>query len=216
MPDSGVASPETIPPETVPPLVVDLMCGPKAPITKAFLFCGWRSVNHDLSSPVCQELVKNYVAEAVLVVGALDCSTKSRAREIQSCPSHFVASNMQWGCLGWASRTSAGFPRTMWLATLFSTRCRQWSIEAVAPSVKNPARSLHWHIPREVEMEQSGQWTDTFYDACGFMGARHKRQRLRHNLFEVAQWPPLTTSTIPGVATLGIRRAHDFPIQGGG
>ena len=39
--------------------------------------------SHDLSSPVCQELVKNYVAEAVLVVGALDCSTKSRAREIQ-------------------------------------------------------------------------------------------------------------------------------------
>ena len=36
-------------------------------------------------------------------------------------------------------------------------------------------------------MEQSGQWTDTFYDACCLMGARHKR----HNLLEVAQWPPL-------------------------
>ena len=38
--------------------------------------------SHDLSAPACQELVKSYVAEAVLVVGALDCSTKSRAREI--------------------------------------------------------------------------------------------------------------------------------------
>ena len=75
----GLASPEAIASEAAPPLVVDLMCGPNAPISKV----DWvLDPSHDLSAPACQELVKSFVAEAVLVAGALDCSTKSRAREI--------------------------------------------------------------------------------------------------------------------------------------
>ncbi|CAE7361503.1 unnamed protein product [Symbiodinium sp. CCMP2592] len=56
---------------------------------------------------------------------------------------------------------------------------------------ENPNNSLHWCIPQEAEMWASDQWWDTRYDACCFMGARRKRQRLRHNIWELTQGPSL-------------------------
>ena len=40
-------------------------------------------------------------------------------------------------------------------------------------------------------MLASGLWLDSLYAGCecNFMGARCKRQRLRHNIPEVSQWP---------------------------
>ena len=64
-----IASPETLS-EAAPSLVVDLMCGPNAPITKAFLFCGRRSVPVDWVLGAGEELCSR---------GSF---TKSRAREI--------------------------------------------------------------------------------------------------------------------------------------
>ena len=40
-------------------------------------------------------------------------------------------------------------------------------------------------------MRVSDQWWDTRYDACCFMDARRKRQRLRHNIWELTQGPQL-------------------------
>ena len=40
-------------------------------------------------------------------------------------------------------------------------------------------------------MWATGQWWDARYDACCFMGARCKRQRLRHNIWELTQGPPM-------------------------
>ena len=56
---------------------------------------------------------------------------------------------------------------------------------------ENPLRSLHWHYPQAVAMEESNQWWDTDYAACCFAGARCKQQRLRHNVQEIADWPPI-------------------------
>ena len=82
----------TIPPrESKPaPLVADIFCGPTAPITKAFLFCGWHSIpidweldpSHDLSNPLRQQSLSEQLQEADCIMAAFDCSTKSRAREI--------------------------------------------------------------------------------------------------------------------------------------
>ena len=135
------------------------------------------------------------MAEAVLVVGALDCSTKSRARE-RNLPSGRKlpkprSEQHPMGVPGLGIEDQRRVSKDN-LACDFILDQMQTVIDRGGGALReNPARSLHWHIPREVEMEQSGQWTDTFYDACCFMGARHKRQRLRHNLLEVAQWPPL-------------------------
>ena len=72
------------------PLMVDLMCGPNMPLAKAFLFCGWRVLpidwsldsGHDLSNPLRQQALEAPLRSAAFTAAALDCSTKSRAREI--------------------------------------------------------------------------------------------------------------------------------------
>ena len=56
---------------------------------------------------------------------------------------------------------------------------------------ENPWRSLHWHLPREKAMFDTGEWWDTHYASCVFAGARCKSQRLRHNVEEINAWPPL-------------------------
>ena len=73
-----------------PPLMADLMCGPNLPLTKAFLWCGWRTVSvdwlldpaHDLSNPLRQKSLAGQLEETDFIAAAMDCSTKSRAREI--------------------------------------------------------------------------------------------------------------------------------------
>ncbi|CAE7241467.1 FCPB [Symbiodinium natans] len=56
---------------------------------------------------------------------------------------------------------------------------------------ENPRNSLQWHLPQEKAMSASGQWFDTDYHACCFMGARRKAQRLRRNIWELTQGPTL-------------------------
>ena len=70
--------------------MVDLMAGPNAPLTKAFIFCGWRTITvdwlidalHDLSHPLRQASLHEQLQDAAFLFAALDCSAKSRAREI--------------------------------------------------------------------------------------------------------------------------------------
>ena len=77
-------------------------------------------------------------------------------------------------------------------ACAFVLRAIQDAAERGAGAVReNPANSLHWLLPQEVQSFQSGLWRDTHYDACCWGGARYKRQRLRHNIDEIAAWPPM-------------------------
>ena len=72
------------------PLMADLMAGPNAPLSKAFLWCGWACItvdwlldpSHDLSHPLRQASLHEQLQEACFLSVAMDCSTKSRAREI--------------------------------------------------------------------------------------------------------------------------------------
>ena len=49
-----------------PPVMADLFAGPHAPLSKAFLFCGWRCLpvniklddSHDLSNPLRQDSLR--------------------------------------------------------------------------------------------------------------------------------------------------------------
>ena len=72
------------------PLVADLMCGPNAPLTRAFIMCGWRAMPidrlldtaNDLADEAAQLKLHTALTEVDLIVAALDCSTKSAARSI--------------------------------------------------------------------------------------------------------------------------------------
>ena len=76
------------------PLMADLFAGPNAPVTKAFLWCGSQCITvdwlldptHDLPNPLCRQSLSAQLEEVSFIVAAMDCSTKSRAREI---PLHF-------------------------------------------------------------------------------------------------------------------------------
>ena len=54
--------------------MADLMAGPRVPLTKAFLHCGWRCLpvdwlldaTHDLADPRRQELLHEQLLEAAL------------------------------------------------------------------------------------------------------------------------------------------------------
>ena len=84
----GEASPGSDRP--TPPCMADLMAGPNAPLTKAFLFCGWSAItvdwlldpSHDLANPQRQKSLRTQLQDVCFIAAALDCSTKSRAREI--------------------------------------------------------------------------------------------------------------------------------------
>ena len=65
--------------------MVDLFCGPNLPLGKAFLYCGWRCLPVDWAlDPMTSTRSDRNLSgkDAVFAAAALDCSTKSRAREI--------------------------------------------------------------------------------------------------------------------------------------
>lgn len=188
------------------PLMADIFAGPNVPITKAFLFCGWRAIpvdwqldsSHDLSNKHRQVSLHNQLQAADCIVAAFDCSTKSRAREI---PRQFNDGRP-------APRPLRTESQPEGLADLKPDEQRRVDVDNAACAFvldeieqlesrggisirENPLRSLHWHLPREKAMMESGKWTDTIYAACCFAGARCKMQRLRHNVSEIEAWPPL-------------------------
>ena len=123
---------------------------------------------------------------------ALDCSTKSRAREIPRIfadgrpgPKPLRAEAHPEGLPGLD-------PKNQRRVDVDNAAC-SWilkQLQAIADDGRgalreNPARSLHWSLPQEETMMESGLWYDTTYSACVFMSARCKHQRLRHNIHEI-------------------------------
>ena len=70
--------------------MADLYAGPNVPLSKAFIFCGWETISvdwmldksHDLSNSLRQQSLHDQLQSVCFIAAALDCSTKSRAREI--------------------------------------------------------------------------------------------------------------------------------------
>ena len=158
------------------PLLADLMSGPNAPLTKAFLFCGWRCITIEwLLNPQRDLADEDFLAELhtmLLTVGcicaALDCSTKSRAHEI---PRHFedgrpapqpLRSNQ------YPRRFTHSQGRDLHRVTRGNQACAfiLCEIQDLAARGGPPLRSLHdWELPHEKAMMKSGHWSDTCYAA---------------------------------------------------
>ena len=142
--------------------MADLMAGPNAPLTKAFISCGWRCLtvdwlldpSHDLADERRQQSLSSQLEEVIFIAAAIDCSTKSRAREI---PRRFEDGRPAPGplrsevqvypdglpiCRGVTPSESTSTTR---LATMCSQRSRSCELrDRGGGSVReNPARSLH-------------------------------------------------------------------------
>ena len=129
----------------------------------------------------------------------MDCSTKSRAREIcrvfDMVDQHqglFVLLNLFPEGLPNLSSSEQTRVDTDNRATSFILDQIQSHAERGGGSIReNPWRSLHWYLPQKQQMMNSGLWQDKRYSSCCLMGARAKSQCLRHNLDEISQWPVL-------------------------
>lgn len=189
--------------------MADLMAGPNAPLTKAFLFCGWECItvdwlidsSHDLANPLRQASLHEQLLTVDFIAAALDCSTKSRAREIprtfddgRPAPAPLRSERYPEGLPDLTGK-DAERVTTDNIACEFVLREIQELAERGGASVReNPWRSLHWYIKQEQSMWDSGMWRDKRYAACVFAGARCKSQCLRHNLDEIDGWRVYSSS----------------------
>jgi hypothetical protein len=185
--------------------MMDIMSGPNAPVTRACQWCGWAAVppidikidpGMDIDSKPVQDAIRQELASVHFVMMAIECSTKSRAREIPIAgakrpPRQLRSVECPMGLPGLT-------PQEQQRVDKDNRVCRfLLELAAEAPALgqanvrENPLNSYHWLDPAEVEMQESGAWQDTIYDACVFAGARRKRQKLRHNVDELSALPSL-------------------------
>ena len=181
------------------------MSGPNAPLTRAFVSCGWSCLTvdwllddtHDLSNVHRQASLSAQLEDVIFIAAALDCSTKSRAREIprrfedgRPAPGPLRSEVYPDGLPGLSKRDEARVQRDNAACAYVLDEIQKLHDRGGGSVRENPARSLHWWTTTEVAMWESGQWTDTSYAACTLGGARCKHQVLRHDIEEIAQWPP--------------------------
>ena len=184
--------------------MADLYAGPNAPLSKAFIFCGWETISvdwlidssHDLADPRRQESLHEQLKSVCFIAAALDCSTKSRAREIprdfgdgRPPPQPLRSEQHPLGLPNLSAEQATRVHKDNMAAKFVLSEIALLANRGGGSVRENPYNSLHWWTPEEMEMWTSGHWRDQRYSACCFGGARAKLQRLRHNLDEIAAWP---------------------------
>ena len=186
--------------------MADLMAGPNAPLTKAFLWCGWSCItvdwlldpSHDLANPLRQSSLSDQLQDAIFLSAAVDCSTKSRAREIprqfadgRPAPAPLRSESNPEGLPNLKGKAAERVHIDNVACAFVLDEIQKIAARGGASVRENPWRSLHWFLAQEEQMWDSGIWRDKHYAACVFAGARCKSQRLRHNLDEIDAWPPM-------------------------
>ena len=159
------------------PLMADLMSGPNAPLTKGFIMAGWRTMpidrlfgpHHDLSDTNVQLAVHEALRDAAFIAAALDCSTKSRCRQIPSkipgknLPPPLRSDEYPMGLPGLQGSDKERVATDNTAAEFILAELRLHADRGGASIRENPQNSLHWSTPTEVNMMSSGSWWDQLY-----------------------------------------------------
>ena len=203
--ESGVACEVSTSDEPTLPLMADIMSGPNAPLTKGFLMAQWRTIpvdrifgeHHDLSDVKVQMELHNLLTKADFVWAALDCSTKSRCRQIPSripgkqLPPPLRSDEHPMGLPGLQGSDKERVTTDNAAAEFALAELKVHRGRGGGSGRENPENSLHWSTPTELDMLAEGVWHDQFYEACSLQGARRKKQRLRHDIEEIRCWPSM-------------------------
>ena len=112
------------------PVFLDLLSGPNYPLSQAFCWAGWKVVqpidlqidrDFDITNSSVQRAIAHILPTCHLVSTAMDCSTKSRIREIAlpglRAPKPFGVSNIQEVFLLCLRTRHSGLTRIIRLAT---------------------------------------------------------------------------------------------------
>ena len=188
------------------PFMVDIMSGPNYPLAKAFEMAGWNifaidllfGPEHDLSNLDNQVEIRKRLKKADFIWAALDCSDKSRIREIprkhadgRPMPGPLRSEEFPMGMPDLQGHDKERVAASNSASEFILGELRLHQTKGGASGRENPANSLHWNTPTEVGMLKQGTWWDKIYDACTLQGARRKKQCIRHDVEEMLLWPDM-------------------------
>ena len=177
-----------------------LMCGKNAPVASALRRCGWSveaydwriSKHHDLTSPKLQKRLWAERDNVDALVKAMDYSTLLRARDIPvpGCPdAPPLVRSHEWpmGLKGLSREDDARVGAANGLIEFMAHLADQVAEDGGAVVGENPENSWYWAILELMHKFEGTNWHDTLYAACAMGGARHMRQKIRHNVQELCR-----------------------------
>eukprot|EP00435_Cladocopium_sp_Y103_P070320 s1385_g35.t1 len=139
--------------------MADLMAGPGAPLTRAFISCGWSCItvdwlldpSHDLADRARQASLSAQLEEVIFIAAALDCSTKSRAREIprvfedgRPAPGPLCSEAYPDGLPGLSPKDAQRIATDNQACSYVLGEIDKLCQRGGGSVRENPARSLHW------------------------------------------------------------------------
>ena len=203
---SAVAADDSLPPI---PCFLDVLSGPRFPLSIAFAWAGWNvlqpvdlELNHafDVTNVSTQHAIAKVLPSVHVVSCAMDCSTKSRIRDIPlsggSGPKPLRSSRHPRGL--------PGLPEVMASRVAGDNCCSDFvlAIQHVMNTHgrgafrENPRNSYHWEDPCEKWLSSQPGWWSWDYDACCLFASRRKKQRIVHNMETMRQLPTLVCGHI--------------------
>ena len=150
-----------------------------------------RDVEMDVSRPEVRQAIAGCLPQTSCIASAMSCATKSRAREKQPGPPPLRSVEFPRGLPNLSDQNLLRVTQDNFSSD-YAIALQHWGHQhGLACLRENPLRSLHWEDPNEVTLHSQGGWYDFDYDACVFLGARRKAQRLRHNITEFLSLPTM-------------------------
>ena len=185
------------------PLFFDLLSGPNYPLTQAFAWAGWRTMqpldlkidpDFNLNHSSVRKAIAAKLPECHLCSAAMDCSTKSRVREIAmpgGGPQPLRSNKYPRGLPSLKPADRARVDADNQCSDFLLAMQATMHANGRGALRENPRRSLHWSDPVEAFLFSQGVWQDYEYDACCYLATRRKAQTIRHNVDEMRKLPNL-------------------------
>ena len=144
-----------------------------------------------VSRPEVRQAIAGCLPQTSCIAFAMSCATKSRAREKQPGPPPLRSVEFPRGLPNLSDQNLLRVTQDNFSSD-YAIALQHWGHQhGLACLRENPLRSLHWEDPNEVTLHSQGGWYDFDYDACVFLGARRKAQRLRHNITDFLSLPTM-------------------------
>ena len=149
----------------------------------------------DLIAKAVQVAVANVLPQCHLVSCAIDCSTKSRIREIplsgKTAPRPLRTEARPRGLPGLQAPREHRIAQDNFCSDFVLAVQHVMQAHGRAAIRENPRNSLHWWDDVEQWLFSHGNWYDWSYDACCLFASRRKKQRIRHCIPHMRSLPDL-------------------------